>query len=155
MPSCRNCQKSKRECQGYDPVFKNAPGPAPIQPAPSSAPLASGVPTTAHPYGNQPHLLTGALYGTGSMAYDSAALGATGASHPYDYNSAIDPALEASAVPTTAAGTPYHQTSPGMCPHFCRTSHILELHCFPPFNNIKTFHLTYLTTHTIEYSTDA
>ncbi|KAI1260551.1 hypothetical protein F5Y18DRAFT_420023 [Xylariaceae sp. FL1019] len=24
-PTCKNCQKSKRECQGYDPVFKNQP----------------------------------------------------------------------------------------------------------------------------------
>lgn len=127
MPSCRNCQKSKRECQGYDPVFKNAPGPAPIQPAPSSAPAVSGIPTTAHPYGAQPHMLTGALYGTGSMAYDQAAvIGANGASHPYDYNSAIDPSLDPSAVPNTAAGTPYHQTSPGMSPlpHFHGSSHI-------------------------------
>jgi len=147
MPSCRNCQKSKRECQGYDPVFKNAPGPAAIQPAPSSAPVASGLLTTAHPYGPQPHMMPGALYGTtGSMAYDSAAIiGATGGgSHPYDYNSAIDPALDASAIPTTAAGTPYHQTSPGMCtyiwPHFYGPSHIPELQpSFPILKFYKSF----------------
>ncbi|KAI5780442.1 hypothetical protein EDC01DRAFT_620471 [Geopyxis carbonaria] len=35
-PTCKNCQKSKRDCLGYDPIFKSQPGPAAIQPAPSS-----------------------------------------------------------------------------------------------------------------------
>jgi hypothetical protein len=112
MPSCRNCQKSKRECQGYDPVFKNAPGPAAIQPAPSSSPAIGSIATTAHPYGNQPHLLQGSVYGAGNMAYDPA-LNTSTTGQSYDYSSAIDPALEAAALPITAAGTPYHQTSPG------------------------------------------
>ncbi|QIX01839.1 hypothetical protein AMS68_007356 [Peltaster fructicola] len=34
QPGCRNCEKSKRECLGYDPIFKQQSGPAPIQPAP-------------------------------------------------------------------------------------------------------------------------
>lgn len=112
LPQCRNCQKSKRDCQGYDPVFKNAPGPAAIQPAPSSAPHAGGISSTSHPYGNQSHLLSNTSYGTGNMAYDPAAMNAAAAGHQvYDYASAIDPALEA-ALP--AAGTPYHQATPGM-----------------------------------------
>ncbi|KAM3419126.1 hypothetical protein BST61_g5074 [Cercospora zeina] len=36
LPTCRNCQKSKRECLGYDPIFKQQPSPANIQPAPSA-----------------------------------------------------------------------------------------------------------------------
>lgn len=40
-PACNNCHKSKRECLGYDPIFKRQPGPAPIQPAPSSQPPSS------------------------------------------------------------------------------------------------------------------
>lgn len=35
-PSCRNCAKSKRDCLGYDPIFKPQPGPPQIQPAPNS-----------------------------------------------------------------------------------------------------------------------
>ncbi|CAZ86160.1 unnamed protein product [Tuber melanosporum] len=34
-PTCKNCAKSKRDCLGYDPIFKAQPGPAAIQPAPS------------------------------------------------------------------------------------------------------------------------
>ncbi|KAL2840580.1 hypothetical protein BJY01DRAFT_236697 [Aspergillus pseudoustus] len=37
-PVCRNCVKSKRECMGYDPVFKQ-PTPSAIQPAPNPQPL--------------------------------------------------------------------------------------------------------------------
>lgn len=33
QPTCRNCQKSKRECLGYDPIFKPQSGPSSIQPA--------------------------------------------------------------------------------------------------------------------------
>ncbi|KAL4913690.1 hypothetical protein BDW62DRAFT_214063 [Aspergillus aurantiobrunneus] len=36
-PVCRNCVKSKRECLGYDPVFKQ-PTPSAIQPAPNPQP---------------------------------------------------------------------------------------------------------------------
>ncbi|KAL4867773.1 hypothetical protein BDV12DRAFT_186456 [Aspergillus spectabilis] len=36
-PVCRNCVKSKRECLGYDPVFKQ-PTPSVIQPAPNPQP---------------------------------------------------------------------------------------------------------------------
>lgn len=35
-PTCKNCLKSKRDCMGYDPIFKSQPGgPTAIQPAPS------------------------------------------------------------------------------------------------------------------------
>ncbi|CZT16634.1 uncharacterized protein RCC_02469 [Ramularia collo-cygni] len=38
-PTCRNCQKSKRECLGYDPIFKQTPiQPANIQPLPPHHP---------------------------------------------------------------------------------------------------------------------
>lgn len=37
-PVCRNCVKSKRECLGYDPVFRPQPAPSAIQPAPNPAP---------------------------------------------------------------------------------------------------------------------
>ncbi|KAK5114932.1 hypothetical protein LTR62_002091 [Meristemomyces frigidus] len=58
QPSCRNCAKSKRECLGYDPIFKQPPGPANIQPQPGSAAspnpqsaaAAAAQITPAHPY---------------------------------------------------------------------------------------------------------
>ena len=37
-PACRNCQKSKRECLGYDPIFKSQASPQTIQPAPGIFP---------------------------------------------------------------------------------------------------------------------
>ena len=41
-PVCKNCQKSKRECLGYDPIFKQTQNPTNIQPAPNHA-----IPATA------------------------------------------------------------------------------------------------------------
>lgn len=108
-PACRNCQKSKRECLGYDPIFKQQPGPAAIQPAPSSAPPQAPLAATANPYGNQPQMLQSG-YGASvtNMGYVEPALSA-GVSSPgsatqqFDYASAIDPALEAAAAPVAPA----------------------------------------------------
>ncbi|RFU35996.1 hypothetical protein B7463_g380, partial [Scytalidium lignicola] len=121
-PACRNCQKSKRECLGYDPIFKQQPGPAAIQPAPSSAPPQAPIVATANPYGNQPQMLQSG-YGAPvtNMGYVEPALSA-GVSSPgsatqtYDYTSAIDPALEAAAPAPTAASSNQFQaaTTPGM-----------------------------------------
>jgi len=97
-PACRNCQKSKRECLGYDPIFKTQPGPAAIQPAPSSAPSQGPLSATADPYGNQPQMLGG--YGGVGMGYDpalSAGVSSPGSAQQYDYTSAIDPALTAAS----------------------------------------------------------
>lgn len=98
---------------GYDPIFKQAPGPAAIQPAPSSAPSMSSAAATANPYGNQPQMLGGAYAPVSSMAYEpalSAGVNSPGsAGQQFEYASAIDPALEAAAPPTTtaAAGNNY------------------------------------------------
>lgn len=112
MPACRNCQKSKRECAGYDPIFKQQQGPAAIQPAPSSAPQQGGIAATANPYGNQPHML-GGYGGVSNMSYDPALSASHGspASQQFDYASAIDPALEASGP--SGAGAQY-TAQPGM-----------------------------------------
>ncbi|TDZ72007.1 hypothetical protein CTRI78_v001601 [Colletotrichum trifolii] len=82
-PTCNNCKKSKRECLGYDPIFKQQPGPSAIQPAPNAqrvptptvpsvpSSIPSSVPTlpstpaaqvpvpvaSSNPYGNQPAIL--------------------------------------------------------------------------------------------------
>ncbi|KAF1953292.1 hypothetical protein CC80DRAFT_420045 [Byssothecium circinans] len=96
-PVCRNCQKSKRDCLGYDPIFKQQPGPTQIQPAPNSTPHQASVPapaptTTASyagqvPQGYAPAAPTG--YAPPPLA--------TGSVHPQHdtFNNAIDPALAA------------------------------------------------------------
>ncbi|KAJ4184178.1 hypothetical protein NW755_009184 [Fusarium falciforme] len=78
-PTCNNCKKSKRECLGYDPIFRQQPGgqsSSNIQPAPSSQrtppAIPSSVPSTipssiatnpglparaTNSYGSQPSML--------------------------------------------------------------------------------------------------
>ncbi|KAG0649919.1 putative transcriptional regulatory [Hyphodiscus hymeniophilus] len=116
-PACRNCQKSKRECMGYDPIFKSQPGPAAIQPAPSSAPSQGPLSATANPYGNQPQMLGG--YSAAAMNYDPslpAGVSSPGSGQHYDYASAIDPALTSGH--TSAAGNQYMQSTPGMSAYY-------------------------------------
>ncbi|KAK1574517.1 uncharacterized protein LY79DRAFT_593220 [Colletotrichum navitas] len=52
-PTCNNCKKSKRECLGYDPIFKQQPGPSAIQPAPNTqrvpTPTIPSVPSSVPP----------------------------------------------------------------------------------------------------------
>ncbi|OAQ84247.1 C6 finger domain-containingprotein [Purpureocillium lilacinum] len=104
-PTCNNCKKSKRECLGYDPIFRQQAGGAPpnshIQPAPvSQPPVASPVPpvsalhTTAVPgprlgnsYGAQPSMLPSSYssspattLSTGPISHTAAAT--TGYSQP-------------------------------------------------------------------------
>ncbi|KAM4055010.1 fungal zn(2)-Cys(6) binuclear cluster domain-containing protein [Hirsutella rhossiliensis] len=81
-PTCNNCKKSKRECLGYDPIFRQQGGGGPtishIQPAPASQPTVSSslpsstslhsapapAPRLANPYGNQPAVLPSAYAST-------------------------------------------------------------------------------------------
>ncbi|GAB7363866.1 hypothetical protein MBLNU230_g4430t1 [Neophaeotheca triangularis] len=77
-PECRNCQKSKRECLGYDPIFKQQPGPAAIQPAPSIVAEPQTLPSV--PAVNQHQ----SLHHVG---------GAPASAGPHDYNASLDPAL--------------------------------------------------------------
>ncbi|RMJ15541.1 hypothetical protein CDV36_004801 [Fusarium kuroshium] len=48
-PTCNNCKKSKRECLGYDPIFRQQPGgqsSSNIQPAPSSQRTPPAIPSS-------------------------------------------------------------------------------------------------------------
>ncbi|KAK2606152.1 hypothetical protein QQS21_003435 [Conoideocrella luteorostrata] len=73
-PTCNNCKKSKRDCLGYDPIFRQQPGAqlnSQIQPAPTSQPtVPSSIPSSAtthstagvgqvstNSYGSQPSML--------------------------------------------------------------------------------------------------
>ncbi|KAL8950304.1 MAG: hypothetical protein Q9222_003648 [Ikaeria aurantiellina] len=97
-PACRNCQKSKRDCLGYDPIFKSQPGPPAIQPAPSAAPSMQSTPSSAPPYppppqgyvpaSSQPYAPTNSLINRGSPNSAS--------DQQYEYGNAIDPALASS-----------------------------------------------------------
>lgn len=96
-PTCRNCQKSKRECLGYDPIFKPTIGPAQIQPAPSVASQSASVPATAPPpaiaYSNIPQGYAPAAsagYAPGIAACIPPSAPSTDSAYEY---SAIDPAL--------------------------------------------------------------
>ncbi|KAL8733698.1 MAG: hypothetical protein Q9166_001891 [cf. Caloplaca sp. 2 TL-2023] len=97
-PACRNCQKSKRECLGYDPIFKSQPGPAPIQPAPSAA---SSMPSTASPAPPYPPPPQGYVPAS-SQPYAPSTLPTsrgspnTASENQYDYHATIDPALASS-----------------------------------------------------------
>jgi len=54
-PECRNCMKSKRHCQGYDPVFQSQ-GPHALHPAPPSSNSAN--PSTTSTVNSQPQRYT-------------------------------------------------------------------------------------------------
>lgn len=67
-PACNNCKKSKRDCLGYDPIFRQQPGGQPganLQPS-TGSPTAAGAlpvsPSSRHlnSYGSQPAILPNA-----------------------------------------------------------------------------------------------
>jgi hypothetical protein len=102
-PTCRNCKKSKRECLGYDPIFKPQPTPSAIQPAPNSS---STHPTTNQPYppppqGYMPASQTFSQHLAASVDSPSSSLG------QYDYGAPIDPALEGTTPSQMAAPTAF------------------------------------------------
>lgn len=98
-PTCRNCQKSKRECLGYDPIFKQQPGPAQIQPAPSAAPPITSSPATAAPpaaqvaYSHVPQGYAPATPNYAPAPGHSTSPPAPGPDPSYELSAAIDPAL--------------------------------------------------------------
>ena len=95
-PACRNCQKSKRDCLGYDPIFKAQPGPTNIQPAPIAAttmqahtepgPSYHPPPQGYMPAGTQPY----------APSLSAGVNSPRSSTEPYhnDYGAAIDPALK-------------------------------------------------------------
>lgn len=102
-PVCRNCQKSKRECLGYDPIFKPQSGPQALQPAPgnttaSASPTPSTATSGAAPYSPAqasypPHPHNATYLPTPRNA---PAPSPTQSNTPYEPSTAIDPALASS-----------------------------------------------------------
>lgn len=105
-PTCNNCKKSKRECLGYDPIFKAQPTPQPhppapvrIQPAPSptnnTTPSAtpSLVSPPAVPTSSPLPFQTPVVPSSYPPAVDSSLAPAVKGEGSYEYSTAIDPAL--------------------------------------------------------------
>lgn len=94
---CRNCVKSKRECLGYDPVFRAQPTPSAIQPAPNPPPSLvvnpqdpasySGAPPGYVPAASQPF--------APSLQSESPAP----STEQLDQGSAVDPSLQSKPIP--------------------------------------------------------
>jgi hypothetical protein len=95
-PVCRNCQKSKRECLGYDPIFKQQPGPAQIQPAPNSAPAPhSTTPAPAPPAPSSTYSQSPVPQGYAPASSSGYAPAAPATSGAHSAENFIDPALAA------------------------------------------------------------
>ncbi|ORY62384.1 uncharacterized protein BCR38DRAFT_238859 [Pseudomassariella vexata] len=118
-PVCKNCQKSKRDCLGYDPIFKQQQQhPTNIQPAPNhpnpSASVPSNGPASATPsvpshsaaYSNLPSVLSSNIKGEG-----------------VDYSSAIDPALEGVSATASTSTSHFPAINP-LDPNTPRAPHI-------------------------------
>lgn len=121
-PMCRNCQKSKRECLGYDPIFKSQSGPPQIQPAPNSLPQphsanapAAPAPQPQSSYSQSPVPQGYAPASSAPAGYAPAA--STAAGHPPENFNAIDPALAQSGQNMQSNAPPYngvHALDPAM-----------------------------------------
>ncbi|KAF7196490.1 putative transcriptional regulatory protein C15D4.02 [Pseudocercospora fuligena] len=106
QPTCRNCFKSKRECLGYDPIFKSQSSPANIQPAPTGNPASSA----SHPgAGNPYHQAPQTFPGTGGTFIHTAAAPGTSAPPGYAYAS-LDPALSSGDPSAHMAHSNYPHT---------------------------------------------
>ncbi|PNY23352.1 Uncharacterized protein TCAP_06687 [Tolypocladium capitatum] len=104
-PTCNNCKKSKRECLGYDPIFRTQAGVSPanshIQPAPASQPtVLSPVPPSTAPHSTPP---PGARLGNSYGSQPSSML-------PSAY--ASSPATTLSSTPNSHAPTTAGYNSP-------------------------------------------
>ncbi|GJC80559.1 hypothetical protein ColLi_03397 [Colletotrichum liriopes] len=120
-PTCNNCKKSKRECLGYDPIFKQQPGPSAIQPAPNTqripTPTVPSVPSSVPP--TVPTVpSTPAVPPVPVPVSSSNPYGAQPAVLPSSYNppvaashSPLDPALS-STTPSVKTETTYDFAAP-------------------------------------------
>ncbi|KAI1415461.1 hypothetical protein F5Y13DRAFT_186952 [Hypoxylon sp. FL1857] len=136
-PVCKNCQKSKRECLGYDPIFKNQQQqhPTNIRPAPNnstsasvpstrpppapSAPVAGSTQAQASSYSTTlPPVIpnnttpTTAPYTGNLTAAGTAASTVKG--EPLEYPTAIDPALEPVLTTTSTSTSHFPAAKPAI-----------------------------------------
>ncbi|KAL4763048.1 putative C6 finger domain protein [Aspergillus foveolatus] len=90
-PVCRNCVKSKRECLGYDPVFKQ-PTPSAIQPAPNPQPSLVVNPQDPSPQQSSYPAAPPGYVPASSQPFAPSQSPSTSTDR-YEYNSSIDPSL--------------------------------------------------------------
>lgn len=113
---CRNCVKSKRECLGYDPVFRPQPAPSAIQPAPNPPPSLVVAPQEPPQYPGAPpgYVPASSQPFAPSLQSDSP----TPSLEQLEYGStAIDPALESntmSAMANVRNAVEGHLQAPGL-----------------------------------------
>lgn len=93
---CRNCVKSKRECLGYDPVFRPPPTPSTIQPAPSPTPSLVVNPQDPSYSAAPPGYVPAASHSLVPSYHSESPTTST------DYGTTVDPALEANNTPNMA-----------------------------------------------------
>lgn len=97
---CRNCVKSKRECLGYDPVFRPPPtAPSAIQPAPNPSPSLVVNPQEPPSYSGAPPGYVPAV----SQSF-APSLHSESPTTSTDYGTTVDPALEANTPSSNMAG---------------------------------------------------
>ncbi|RPA77905.1 hypothetical protein BJ508DRAFT_163139 [Ascobolus immersus RN42] len=112
-PTCNNCKKSKRECMGYDPVFKTTPGPVALQPAPTPAMDIQNIPVQ-HPLPGYPIV---PLYQS-SRTQSSSPSGTSNGGFSPEYRPSvgppIDPTLE--SISSSMASQPVPVYAPSTLP---------------------------------------
>jgi hypothetical protein len=103
---------------GYDPIFKQQPGPAPIQPAPTSAtttpsqksaPSSATLPSNAYqPSPSYPG--TGGTFIAAGGNLIPSGNQSHGVDGPFEYGPSLDPALSGSDAALTMAANSYSST---------------------------------------------
>ncbi|KAI1102748.1 hypothetical protein F4804DRAFT_334002 [Jackrogersella minutella] len=157
-PVCKNCQKSKRECLGYDPIFKNQQQqhPTNIRPAPNNSTSAS-IPssrasassatvsgTTTQPQSSYSTTLPPVIPNnttpattpfTGSLTAPGIAA-STIKGEPLEYPPSIDPTLEPVLTTTSTSTSHFLATRP-------ITPNLLD-HCSPDTPHLRGDHPTFV-----------
>ncbi|KAF3481433.1 uncharacterized protein GIQ15_04192 [Arthroderma uncinatum] len=91
-PVCRNCEKSKRDCLGYDPVFRSQPGPSSLQPAPTH-PSLQVAPQNPHQVAgaNQAHLVGAVAHSVSPSLHTAAGSSASPPQEQFDFGTEPEP----------------------------------------------------------------
>ncbi|KAM5453825.1 hypothetical protein MaudCBS49596_002448 [Microsporum audouinii] len=119
-PVCRNCEKSKRDCLGYDPVFRSQPGPSSLQPAPTAHPSLQVAPQNPHQAAgvNQAHLTTATAHSVSPSLHNTTGSSASPPQEKFDFSTEPEPTpLAAQAqVPAPAPVTAPAESSRSVTP---------------------------------------
>ncbi|KAL2133130.1 hypothetical protein VTI74DRAFT_2862 [Chaetomium olivicolor] len=118
QPTCEKCERSRRECLGYNPIFRqqHMQGPAAIQPSPGARSTAAG---TAAPPASASTLPSSAPHSSQASYPPLPSTPQTIKTEAtYDYAAAIDPALQAAeAAAATTTRAPRDQQASGDSAH--------------------------------------